>query len=81
MSWALLGAQQVSPLAHQAIDAWRPELATQWQSIWRRFVRQRQATCRGLAWLLRRPRLAEFTLGAVSYTPWIARQVMHRVAS
>ncbi len=80
MSWALAGAVQASQLADRGIEQWHPDLATQWQSAWRRFVRQRQTTCRGLAWLLRRPRLAELTLGAVRYTPWIANQIMHRVA-
>lgn len=81
MSWALAGAIEASRLADQGIKQWNDDLSQEWHSIWRRFVRQRQSTCRNLAWLLRRPRLAEFTLGAVSYTPWIANSIMRRVGS
>ncbi len=80
MSWALAGAVEVSRLADRAIEQWNDDLARQWHDIWRSFVKQRQSTCRSLAWLLRRPRLAELTLGVVSYTPWIANRIMHRVA-
>lgn len=80
MSWALAGAIEVSSLADRAIQNWNADLGQQWHNIWRSFVKQRQSTCRSLAWLLKRPRLAEFTLGAVSYTPWIANRIMHRVA-
>lgn len=80
MSWALAGAVEASRLADRGIQQWSDDLPKQWHSIWRRFVRQRQSTCRGLAWLLRRPRLAEFTLGAVRYTPWVAGRIMNRVA-
>lgn len=80
MSWALAGAVEASRLADQAIGQWNDNLAAQWHGIWRKFVRSRQSTCRGLAWLLRRPGLAEFTLGAVSYTPWLANRIMQRVA-
>lgn len=80
MSWALAGAVEASRLADRGIHQWSEDLARQWHDIWRSFVRQHQATCRSLAWLLRRPRLAELTLGAVSYTPWIANRIMKRVA-
>jgi flavin-dependent dehydrogenase len=80
MSWALAGALEASRLADSGIKQWTDDLAQQWHSVWRRFVRQRQSTCRGLAWLLRRPRLAEFTLGAVRYAPWISNRIMQRVA-
>ncbi len=67
MSWALAGAVEVARLAHQAVDHWSDDLSLQWQATWRAHVRRHQATCRGLAWLLRKPRLAEFTLSTVRF--------------
>jgi flavin-dependent dehydrogenase len=80
MSWALAGAVEVSGFAERAIAGWSDELATQWHAAWRSRVRRHQATCRGLAWLLRRPRLAEITLAGARYAPWLAGWVIHRVA-
>ena len=80
MSWALAGAVEASRLADRGIRQWDASLGDEWHGIWRRFVRQRQSTCRRLAWLLRRPRLAEFTLAAASYTPWVVHRIMRKVA-
>ena len=80
MSWALAGAVQVSSFAQRAIAAWSDDLAHEWHQTWRRHVRRHQSTCRGLAWLLRRPRLAEITLGGARYAPWVTNWVIDRVA-
>ncbi|MGN6135929.1 MAG: NAD(P)/FAD-dependent oxidoreductase [Aureliella sp.] len=80
MSWALAGAVEVSQFAERAIESWSDDLAGQWHALWRRHVRRRQATCRGLAWLLRRPRLAEVSLAGAWRAPWLAGFILRRVS-
>lgn len=80
MSWALVGAVEVSQLAEQAILHWSDALAASWQRTWRTRVKQHQATCRGLSWLLKRPRLSRVALSAATYTPWLTSMIMQRVA-
>lgn len=80
MSWALAGATEVCEVAHRAIDNWSDDLAEQWHNVWRSRVREHQTACRALAWLLRRPRLAEWTLICARYAPWLTQSIMSRIA-
>jgi 2-polyprenyl-6-methoxyphenol hydroxylase-like FAD-dependent oxidoreductase len=80
MSWALAGGHEVCQYAELAISQWSDSLAMQWHQRWRRHVRRHQATCRGLAWLLRRPRMAAATLQAATCAPWLPHWIMQRVA-
>ncbi len=80
MSWALAGAVAVTQIAQQAIEHWSDDLIDQWHKAWRKKVRQHQLTCRGLAWLLRRPSMAEKVLYMAQYMPWMVRIIMRRVS-
>src|SRR5262249_6513266 len=52
---ALESARMVAPLAAQACHGWNESFGRQWDEMHRQTVRERQATCRRLAWLLRHP--------------------------
>lgn len=80
MSWALAGGHEVCQYAELAISGWSDSLAANWHRRWRGRVRRRQTICRGLAWLLRRPRLAQAALGGMGYAPWLPKWMMERVA-
>lgn len=80
MSWALGGGYEVCQYAELAISGWSDSLATEWHQRWRKRVRRHQTICRGLAWLLRRPQLAQAALGGVQRAPWLPNWIMERVA-
>jgi flavin-dependent dehydrogenase len=79
MSWALTSARAVTPLALRAIGRWEASLARSWEALHHRLVGRRQHLCRGLALLLRHPRLDRLAFALVSRAPGIARLLIDRV--
>jgi flavin-dependent dehydrogenase len=79
MGWALTSAVAVAPLALQAIDSWRPSLATSWSSLHGSLVGRRQYLCRGLARLLRHPGLSRLALEVAAHAPRLVRSTMERL--
>jgi flavin-dependent dehydrogenase len=55
MTWAVLAACAVRPLALKAWQDWRPEFVLEWSAVYRRLIGRRQLICRGVAGLLRSP--------------------------
>jgi flavin-dependent dehydrogenase len=72
MSWALLSALELAPLAHDAVAAWTPTLVTAWDRRYARRVGRRQRVCRGVAWLSRRRRLTVAALTVLGRVPGLA---------
>ncbi|HMB08535.1 MAG TPA: FAD-dependent oxidoreductase [Isosphaeraceae bacterium] len=79
MGWALTSARAVAPLALRAIERWDPALPRAWSGLHRDLVGHRQRLCRGVATLLRHPRLARMTLDLVALAPAVARLIIGSV--
>jgi flavin-dependent dehydrogenase len=77
IAWALESAWQVSPLVDACLRGDQPAatLATQWERIHKVQVRRRQATCRGMAWILRSPRRVAWGVQLASVFPAFARRI------
>ena len=72
IAWALGSGLALAPIASRGIAAWRPELELEWTRAHEQVVRKRQAACRALAWMLRRPRLVEIAVHALARWPGLA---------
>jgi flavin-dependent dehydrogenase len=72
MAAALESAVAITPLVVQAASCWSPRIAECWGSLHRRIVHDRQATCRMLAWILRRRWATYATIGACRALPSLA---------
>ena len=55
MATAMETALAVTPLAVEAAYRWQPSLVAEWTAIEQRLIVDQQATCRQLAWILRKP--------------------------
>lgn len=80
MATALETALAVTPLAVEAAQDWRPSLVAEWAAIERRLVVGQQATCRQLAWILRKPLAATLAIGICRAQPWVARRFISKVS-
>src|SRR3954466_13467925 len=81
MAFALEAATAITPLVAQAVESWTPAIAESWEMLHRTMVRDRQRTCRQLAWILRRPLAASLMLGACRVWPGIAERMIDRTNS
>jgi menaquinone-9 beta-reductase len=78
MAFALEAATAISPLVVQAVQSWTPDIAQYWETLHQQMVRDRQRTCRQLAWILRRPWAAFLTVGICRALPGIAERLISR---
>ena len=69
LTWALMSSRAVGPIAQRGIACWSPALPREWARMHNRLVARRQYLCRGLASVLRHPRLTQATLSLVSHFP------------
>ena len=58
MGWALTSALAALPLVLRGREQWDGAIETEWQRLHRRWVSQRQRSCRVLAVVLRQPRIS-----------------------
>jgi flavin-dependent dehydrogenase len=79
IAWALAGGAAVAGYAQQASEAWDPAIGQAWQATHRRLVRRRQARCRAIAAVLRRPRLLRTLIGVVSMLPGVAGPIVNGI--
>jgi menaquinone-9 beta-reductase len=83
MTWAMLSAVAVAPLAKKCLDSAGKnngqvaDLAEAWLRQHRVLVARRQRSCRVLAALLRHPRLVRTSLGVLSAVPVVAKPFIH----
>lgn len=83
MTWAVLSAISVAPLANRWLRARQDgnhrfaDLADSWSREHRSLVARRQRGCRALACLLRHPFAVRAALGAFSLAPGIAKPLVH----
>jgi flavin-dependent dehydrogenase len=78
MAFALEAAAAITPLAVEAVQSWTPAIAESWEMLHQQMVRDRQRTCRQLAWILRRPWAACLTVGICRVLPGIAERLINR---
>jgi flavin-dependent dehydrogenase len=76
---ALESASAVMPIAARAYHSWEDSLALQWERTHWRMVRERQTTCRRLAWMLRHPAAVSVALAACRAYPSLARRVISKI--
>lgn len=76
MAWALAGAEQMTPLAIQAIDSWDETIVARWAGIYRTAVKKRQLVCRFTAGLMRRPRATSWLVRSLRAMPVLARPAL-----
>ncbi len=81
MAWAMAGGAAVAPLAAAAIEGWTDAQVRAWHATYHKRIAQRQAGCRVLAALLRRPRLMRLTVAALSICPGAARPLTRRIGA
>lgn len=81
MAGALETAVAVTPFVVQSAERWVPSLAICWDALHRQIVRDRQATCRQLAWVLRRPWATFGALSLCRLLPGLARQLISNTSS
>jgi flavin-dependent dehydrogenase len=79
MATAFESAVAVMPLVIEAASSWDPSLARRWDTLHRQIVRDRQFTCKQLAWILRRPWAAFAALGMCRMLPALAHRVIAKV--
>jgi flavin-dependent dehydrogenase len=83
MTWAMLSAISVAPLANEWLRGpqnGRPQcaaLANAWSREHRSLLARRQRSCRALAYMLRHPSAVRVALGVLSFAPRIAQPLIH----
>ncbi len=80
MAAALETSVAVAPFAMRATEAWVPSLAVCWQALHRQIVRDRQLTCRQLAWILRRPWAAFAAMSICRIIPGVAGRLIAKTS-
>jgi flavin-dependent dehydrogenase len=79
MAWALASAVAVTPLALEASRRWSPQVAYDWEQLYRGTIACRQFTCRQVAWGLRHPLLTRMAIKLVDRHPRLAGPVIRRL--
>jgi flavin-dependent dehydrogenase len=80
MAAAMESALAVAPMASAGARAWQPSFLDRWTTIHGRLVYDQQATCRRLAWMLRRPWATTMAMGVSRLWPAAARRVIAKVS-
>lgn len=76
MAAAFESAIAITPIALRAIECWTLAVEQAWQSSHRELVRNRQFTCRRLAWIVRHPWATRATLTTCRLVPRIASRMI-----
>lgn len=79
MTWALLAARGVVPLACEAADGWSPDIARRWEAAFHQLVQRRQWICRSIARLTHIPWAAHLTVRTLASFPWLAEPILRRI--
>lgn len=79
IAWALRSGAAVAPLAHCAVEAWSPDLVTQWSNTYRREVVCRQITCRLTSAALHHPRWTTVAIRLLAFLPFLSHPVLRQL--
>jgi flavin-dependent dehydrogenase len=77
MAWAVAAGRAVAPLAVRAVKRWQPQLASEWEAIYRGLLGRRQLVCRAVAAALRSPRLMQTVVRVLARAPVLAAPVTY----
>ncbi|SFU96907.1 NAD(P)/FAD-dependent oxidoreductase [Halomonas korlensis] len=72
MGWALASAAALEPLALEAMSGWHDGIVSRWTARHGKLLHTRQRGCRGVAAVLRRPRLVSALLPILHAAPGLA---------
>jgi flavin-dependent dehydrogenase len=79
IAWALTMGIAVPAFVRQALLKPRTDAEREWRLCHQKLIGHRQEWCKGLAWLLKRPRLASPALRMMSFFPGLPRFVVDRL--
>lgn len=71
MAWAMSGGEIAASLAAKNFEHWSVEHERQWGSLYKEMIRQRQLSCRSLAWLLQNPLRSRLAIEVAAWFPSI----------
>lgn len=81
IAWALASGTRVVPFALEAVRAWRPDLAAQWNQFYSRTIGDRQKTCSRVTQLLRQPVLTRAALRILNWKPFFGEALVRSINS
>jgi flavin-dependent dehydrogenase len=81
MTWALVSAVGLAPVAARAARAWQPELVALWARRHRELLARRQQVCRATVAALRTPPLVRGVLLLLRRWPALARPFVHHLGT
>lgn len=76
MGWALTSSLAALPLVLRGLEHWDGAIETEWRRLHHRWVTQKQRSCRGLAVVLRHPRISWGLHRLAGSFPTIARSMI-----
>ncbi len=80
MAAAFEAAVAATPLAIQAAKSWTSSIADRWEMLHWQLVRERQRTCRQLAWILRRPWASFAAINFCRMAPGVANRLIAKTS-
>jgi flavin-dependent dehydrogenase len=81
MTWAVLAACAVQPLARQAIHDWKPAMIDYWTTTYQRLIGRRQRVCRRIAGVLRSPLAVEAVMRLLNFVPGLGPHITQFVGT
>jgi menaquinone-9 beta-reductase len=81
MGWALAGGWTLAPIVARATRGWTPRLLEEWCDAYRSTVGRAQRLCKGVAWVLDRPRFSRSALHLLTMLPQAAAPFVGAYAS
>jgi len=79
MAWAISGGELAASLAAKNIEHWSEKHERQWGSLYKQMIRQRQLSCRSLAWLLQNPLRSRLAIEVAAWFPSIGHWFVHDI--
>jgi flavin-dependent dehydrogenase len=71
MAWAMAGGVAAANLISENLLNWNTQQEEKWGELYRQMIRQRQWSCRSLAWLLQTPLRSRIAIEAATWLPGI----------
>jgi menaquinone-9 beta-reductase len=81
MTWAVLAACAVQPLAQRALRGWTAEMIGEWTATYQTLIGRRQQACRRIAGLLRSPLALAAVTQVLKLAPGLAPAVARLVST
>ena len=79
MAWAMSGGEIAASLAAKNLEHWSEKHERQWGCLYKQMIRQRQWSCRSLAWLLQNPLRSRLAIEVAAWFPGIGQWFIHDI--